>query len=67
MMTKSETRELSKALAYAAIDPAMAARSIACLHRAASKKTQAELFAATMAVPAVMARISIINDCWITD
>lgn len=39
-MTKSETREAARAEAIAPINPDMAARMLAALHRAASRRSQ---------------------------
>jgi hypothetical protein len=42
-MTKSETREATRAEAVAPLNPAMAARMLANLHRAASRRSQDDI------------------------
>lgn len=42
-MTRNQRREALKAEAYAAINPAMSARMLANLHRAASRRSQEQI------------------------
>lgn len=42
-MTRNQRREALKAEAYAAINPAMSARMLASLHRAASRRSQEQI------------------------
>jgi hypothetical protein len=42
-MTRNETREATRAEAVAPINPAMAARMLANLHRAASRRSQDDI------------------------
>ena len=42
-MTKNQTREAFRAEAVAAINPAMSARMLADLHRAASRRSQEQI------------------------
>jgi hypothetical protein len=63
-MNKSEQREVQKARQIVSIDRSMAATSLANLHRAASKRSQAEI-EAVFAELGLRECMVVVNGCYV--
>lgn len=63
-MNKSARGQVEKAIKFASIEPGYAARTIAAIHNAASKRDMAELFS-LIAAHNLSAHISMVNGCMV--